>query len=212
MFAIYKHHIEKEEKTVMYYCMINKISYKICSRIEDAPVGYIPIGSVEWCEKFLPKEVTTPNYYPEFLKDYLFRKVWSTDKWPIGKKVFIKPADRHKRFTGFITTGTYKKKKKEPYWCSEIISFVNEWRYYVANGKILTGEWYWGDEINTPDAPILDAKIPDKFCGVLDFGITNQGKLALVEAHPPYACGWYGKINNPIYVEWLINGWKWLHE
>jgi hypothetical protein len=129
----------------------------------------------------------------------------------MDKNIFVKPADKHKRFTGLITKGGYIKKKRGPYWCSEVVKFINEWRYYIANGKVLTGEWYWGDEVNTPDAPELNITIPNTFCGTLDFGTLDTGELALVEAHPPYSCGWYGK-NNSLYVEWLIKGWKYLNE
>jgi hypothetical protein len=199
----------KEESAILNYCILNRIPYKLCNRPVDRPEDFIPCGSVEWCEKFLPKEKTVPDYYPEFLKDHLYRKVWLTDKWPMEKGIFIKPSDRHKRFTGFVTLGGYRKKKKKPYTCSEVVSFTNEWRYYVADGKILTGEWYWGDEINTPDAPALNINIPENYCGALDFGTLTTGELALVEANAPYACGWYGK-DHKLYMEWLIKGWKYI--
>ena len=201
--------LDKEQTAVATYSILNKIPYKFCRKPEDVPEDFIPCGNVEWCEKFLPKERTIPDYYPEFLKDHLFRKVWRADRWPLNERVFIKPADRHKRFTGLITTGGYRKKKRPPYWCSEIISFTDEWRYYVADGKILTGEWYWGDEVNTPDAPELNLPIPEGYCGALDFGRLKSGELALVEANSPYACGWYGK-NHKLYVEWLVKGWNYL--
>lgn len=199
----------KEELAVFDYCCRYNIPRKICRCREDAPEGYIPVGTVKWCDQFLPKERVVPDYYPEFLAPYLYRRVWRTDTWPLGKKVFIKPADIHKRFDGFITSGTYKGKKKPPFWCSEIVSFQDEWRYYVADGKILTGEWYWGDQEKTPDAPVLNVPIPAGFCGSLDFGTLNTGEFALVEVHPPYACGWYGK-DHKLYVEWLIKGWEYM--
>jgi hypothetical protein len=209
-FAIQRHnHFGKEETAVIEYSILNKIPYKLFTKYEEVPKGYIPIGNVEWCEKFLPKEITIPDYYPNFLKDYLYRKVWKTDTWPLGQKVFIKPSDKHKRFSGFNTYGTYRKKKKPPFWCSDIVSFNNEWRYYVSNGKILTGEWYEGDQVNTPEAPKLEIEIPKGYCGALDFGTLKSGELALVEANSPYACGWYGK-DNKIYAEWIVKGWEYL--
>lgn len=196
----------KEEQAILTYCVLNRIPYKLCNRPEDRPEGYVPSGSVEWCENFIPKEKTVPNYYPEFLKDHLFRKVWEADKWPMEPGVFVKPADRHKRYCGKTTTGGYRGKKRGPHWCSEVVSFTNEWRYYVADGKVLIGEWYSGDEENTPDAPELHIGIPEDYCGALDFGMLTTGELALVEANSPYACGWYGK-DNKLFVEWLIKGW-----
>jgi hypothetical protein len=209
-FSILSGHIcGKEETAILNHCILNKIPYKICHKPEDSPEGYMPCGTVEWVEKFLPKEKTVPDYYPEFLKGSLYRSVWRTDTWPLGKKVFIKPADRHKRFTGVITSGGYRKKKRGPYWCSDIVVFTNEWRYYVADGKVLVGEWYSGDEVNEPDAPELNIAIPAGYCGALDFGTLTTGEFALVEANSPYACGWYGK-KHELYSEWLIKGWKYL--
>lgn len=204
-------HCAQEETAIITYCILNKIPYRICNRKEDRPEEFIPCGKVEWCEYFLPKEKTIPDYYPEFLKGYLFRNVWKSDMWPLSQNVFIKPADRHKRFTGFLTTGGYRKKKRGPFWCSDIVKFTNEWRYYVADGKVLAGEWYDGDEVTTPDAPELCVSIPDDYCGALDFGTLSTGELALVEANSPYACGWYGKQHSA-YVEWLIKGWRYLNE
>jgi hypothetical protein len=198
-----------EEKAIISYCILKRIPYKLCNRLGDRPEGYIPSGRVDWCEKFLPSEKTIPDYYPDFLKDHLYRKVWKSTLWPQNRGVFIKPADRHKRFNGFITVGGYRKKKRGPYWCSDIVTFINEWRYYIADGKILTGEWYSGDELNTPDAPELDIDIPKGYCGAVDFGLLDSGEMALVEANSPYACGWYGKQDD-LYVEWLVKGWDFL--
>jgi len=172
--------------------------------------NYVPCSSVEWCSKILGYNVK-PNYYPDWLKKYLYRNVWETNKWPLGKKVFIKPADKYKRFNGFITTGIYSKKKKSPFWCSDIVYFKNEWRYYISNGKILCSGWYLGDEINIPEVPILNINIPKDYCGAVDFGELKTGKLALVETNHPFACGWYGKQSEDyLYFQWLVNGWKYM--
>jgi hypothetical protein len=200
----------KEETAIINHCILSRnATYKLCRKPEECPEGYIPCGTVEWCDQFLPKEKRIPDYYPEFLKDHLHRKVWRADTWPLGQKVFIKPSNFHKRFTGFVTSGGYRKKKKGPFWCSDIVSFTNEWRYYVAEGKVIVAEWYQGDEISEPDPPELNIKLPSDYCGALDFGILTSGEFALVEANSPYACGWYGK-KHALYAEWLIKGWEYL--
>ena len=180
---------------------------------------YIPCGSVEWCEQLLgyhPK----PNYYPEWVESLLHRKVWQGDKWLL-QKVFVKPADRYKRFTGFVTTGSYKGKKKPPFWFSEVVKFENEWRCYVTQGKIKACEWYWGDEINTPKLSLegdivkaIEIFIPPHYNGALDIGyIKNIGELAIIESQHPFYCGWYGKQEDDhIYFQWLIDGWKYMQE
>jgi len=204
--------LSRESQILSVMCLTHDIPLVRVDKTKPCPADYVPCGSVEWCELSLGYHVK-PNYYPGWLSSYLHRNVWETDKWPLGKKVFIKPSDRYKRFTGFCTTGTYKKKKKPPFICSDIVSFVNEWRYYISNGKVLCGEWYWGDEVNTPDAPSIDnIKFPEGFCGAVDFGFFDIGKpmaFALIEVQHPFACGWYGQ-KHELYLQWLVDGWKYM--
>lgn len=208
-FAILKQDSSFEYKTIHLSCMDTNIPILKLDHNKLCPIDYVPCGSVEWCLKSLGTPVT-PNYYPTWLKDHLHRKVWKSDEWILGEKLFVKPSDKHKRFTGFCTFGTYRKKKKRPYWYSEIVNFTNEWRYYITHGQIVFSEWYYGDEVNTPNAPTLDVNIPDTFSGTLDFGTLDNGKLALVEAHEPFGCGWYGRMENDIYAQWLADGWRYM--
>lgn len=205
----------REANRLLKYSLINDTPFKIIpNKGISCPEEYVPCGSVEWCLQSLGRKVT-PDYYPAWLSQHLHRKVWKEDKWLL-EKVFIKPSDRYKRFTGFVTSGTYKKKKRPPFWCSEIVQFDNEWRYYISGGKILCGEWYWGDEINTPEAPELNIEsgksldcidIPKDYYGAVDFGRLKSGELALVEANHPFACGWYGD-KDELYFQWLVDGWE----
>lgn len=209
--ALTKFDTSVEASKVSLYATINNIDVLRVDKQLPCPKEYIPCGSVKWCLQSLKKTVT-PNYYPEWLNKYLYRNVWKSDEWILGRKLFVKPADKYKRFTGFKTFGTYSKKKKPPYWYSDIVQFTNEWRYYISDGKILSGLWYRGDDFNTPDAPELDIDIPKGWCGTLDFGILSDGNLALVEAHHPFACGWYGVglENIELYIKWLDAGWKYM--
>jgi hypothetical protein len=196
-----------EAQKLSLFCIVNNVPLIRVDKknVEDE---HIPCGSVEWCEHLLGQHIT-PDYYPEWLNEFLFRKVWREDKWILGKKLFVKPADRYKRFTGFVTSGSYRKKKRGQLIWSEIISFQNEWRYYISNGKVLTSGWYWGDEINTPDAPdVRDILIiPENYSGALDFGHCGR-RFVLVESQHPFACGWYGKHEHDyLYFQWLIDGW-----
>lgn len=236
-FVLLKNDNSKEAQAIMITCALQKIPYIRVRKNESVPSEYVPCGSIEWIESILGYH-PTPDYYPSFLKQYLYRDVWKADKWPLDKKVFIKPADRYKRFNGRITIpGSYRGKKKGPYWCSDIIKFENEWRYYISNGKVLCGEWYAGDEENMPDAldisykelwfatfpiggrPLTEMEMlrrkgihfPDRFCGAVDFGMTSEGKFALVESQHPYSCGWYGKDHEK-YCQWVIDGWIYMNK
>jgi hypothetical protein len=211
----------KESLDLIQYCILKDIKYQIFKKHILCSKDLIPCGSVEWCTLSLGKEVK-PDYFPEWMKDYVYRKIWYTDKWPLEKKVFIKPADRHKRFTGFITAGTYAKKKRPPFVCSEIVDFIDEWRYYITDGKVIACEWYWGEKEDAAkfDLYISGIKIPTGWCGTLDMGLIRRshkqdkdywGDFALIEAHPPFACGWYGK-HCETYLQWLIDGWIYMKE
>lgn len=172
------------------------------------PEEYVPCGSVEWCEKSLNNKII-PNYYPAWCSEFLFRKIWVEDKWIIGKRLFVKPADSYKRFTGFVTTGTYKKKKKGKLVWSEVVCFKNEWRYYISGGKVLCSGWYCGDENKEPKPPKLNFKIPETYFGALDMGELPDGKIALVESQHPFACGHYSD-DHELYYQWLIDGWEYM--
>ena len=75
----------KESLAIVYTASYYQIPIKVISNYKDVPENWIPLGSIEWISKVLGKEIT-PNYYPDFLKDYLHRKVWRTDKWPLGER------------------------------------------------------------------------------------------------------------------------------
>ena len=210
-FATVKQDHTFEGMAVYLYCMENDIPVFKANYKDACPEDYVPCGSIPWITKTLNKTII-PDYYPEWMSEHLHRKVWKSDEWIRGEKFFVKPADKHKRFDGFITRGTWHKKKKPPFWYSEIVSFSNEWRYYVTKGKIICGKWYDGDEVNTPDAPELDITIPESFSGTLDFGTFSDGTLALVEAHEPFGCGWYGEKEDETFLQWVIDGWIYMLE
>jgi hypothetical protein len=209
-FALIRNDNSLEAQRLSAYCYSKDIPLKKVNKGTTCPFEYVPCGSVEWC--LMSLGTVTPDYYPNWAKQYLNRKVWGGDKWILGRKLFVKPADRYKRFNGFVTHGTWSKKKKPPYYWSEVVKFINEWRYYISNGEVLCGEWYGGDDINTPEAPILDIEIPKDYCGALDFGtMFYYNGLYLVEAQHPFACGWYGKQEDDyLYFQWLIDGWEYM--
>lgn len=198
---------DHEGQTIAIYCALNKDEYKVFNRAKDVPFDYIPIGNVQWVSEVL-KRPEIPDYYPDFLHPYLFRKVWQQNDWPYGHRVFIKPSDRHKRFTGFITNGKWKGKKKGPFWCSDVVTFVSEWRWYIAAGKIIDARWGSGKEL---PVPFLDISWPKDYYAAVDFGLLSTGEIALIESNSPFACGWYGPCGEGgTYVEWIAQSWEYL--
>ena len=195
-----------EEQTVSCSAVLNKVPFKLFQNAKDVPRDFIPVGDCKFVQSVLGKNII-PNYYPIVLEKYLKRKIWYSDKWPLGEKVFIKPSDEYKRFTGFVTNGTYKGKKRGPYVLSEVIKIKNEFRYYL--GTDMGGFWYAGQDEDKP-APILPLiDLKDCKIGCLDMGETEKGELILIEWQHPFSCGWYGKgvKDGEKYTQWLIDGY-----
>lgn len=198
-----------ESQAIILICVMDRIKYKIIRNIKEHEEGYIPIGGIKFIQGILGR-VIKPDYYPTYLKGYLRRSIWETDKWPIGRRVFIKPSDEHKRFNGIITNGGWKGKKRGPYICSDIIKIKNEWRYYILNGEIIYSRWYKGEEEDKV-SPNLGIEFDKDLISCLDMGEDYEGNLILIESQSPFSCGWYGSNNYECaskYVKWISYGWE----
>jgi hypothetical protein len=174
-----------------------------------APVsapGTIPIGTVEYCEPlFGPNR---KDFYPQFLQwDYQCRTLYFyTGSETIESRCFVKDATRWKSpdWSRIVEPGEQLPDGK---WViSPVVKFTQEWRYYVANGSVVTTGWYKGTDEDEP-APPLDVEWPRGFSGAVDMGRLDDGRIALVEACAPFACGWYGEDHRD-YLRWLTTAWE----
>jgi len=176
----------------------------------------IPIGTVEFCETVLPKTDGTIDFYPEFLKDFRHREIgYSTfggvegyqPDSPIKRhRLFLKKANEWKSDFQSRVVEWNEPIPYDFYYYSYPVEFVQEWRYYIAGGVLVTTGWYDGCDEEEP-APELNIKWPDSFNAAADFGRLKDGRIALVESHAPFACGWYGE-NHEDYVFWQYEAWK----
>ncbi|MFM7012647.1 MAG: ATP-grasp domain-containing protein, partial [Betaproteobacteria bacterium] len=91
------------------------------------------------------------------------------------------------------------------WWVSDVVRFENEWRYYVADGDVVAVGWYDGTDEDLPPPP-LNVDWPSGFSGAVDFGLVT-GEMTLVEAHAPFACGWYGD-DPELFVLWQTIAWE----
>lgn len=161
---------------------------------------------MKWpCEGFKPEEGLTFYWNVNVKRGENFITLDCKNYRPID--VFVKSAVGYKDWPAKII----KKGEKLPdgkLMISEVVNFVQEWRYYVANGKVLTTGWYDGPDEDEP-APDLNIKWPQYFCGAVDFGRLSTGEIALVESQDPFACGWYGD-DHKAYIEWLVKGWEYM--
>lgn len=195
---------DHEGQAIAGYCALNGLRFRVVRHGRDVAENEIPVGDVAFIHEVLGRYIT-PDYYPRFLDQYLHRKIWWSDSWPYHQRCFVKPADRHKRFTGFVKRVGWKGRKKGPLWCSEIVEFVSEWRWYIHDGKIIDARWGSGIEAPVPE---LGITFPKGYCAAVDFGRLATGELALIEANSPFSCGWYGPLKDAaIYARWLSDCW-----
>jgi hypothetical protein len=172
----------------------------------DEPVaGSVPIGTVEWCEPSFG--VHRKDFYPEFLYKWRGREMRRFVGRPeFEYPVFMKDASAWK--SGFVSRVVEPGERvpNKDWWLSERVDFRNEWRYYVADGSVVTTGWYQGEDEDEP-APKLAVEWPEGFSGAVDFGELACGDMALVECHAPFACGWYGDDHRD-YALWQAVGWE----
>jgi len=218
-----------EEELVIKWCTQHP-DQGTCVYNGDLPIS-IPVGSVEFCARTYGRRV--PDPYPDFLKEYTNRRIWKSDistaKTYVAdqKPIFVKPSDEIKSWTGKVVNDVDQLShlaNAQKVWCSDVVVFENEWRYYVASGRVVASGWYDGMESDDwilehvrrrgcyPPAPALPTKLTDllleqQWSGLLDMGFIDE-HLELVEAAEPYAFAWYPETDSMVdaYIDFLVAG------
>jgi hypothetical protein len=172
--------------------------------------NYIFLGSISFIHQalgLLKIPIPQPFDYPDDLKDYFGRKIYTSTISHISCNpelwnVFIKPRGELKRFTGRVVRGTAdligtsSYESDTPIWVSEPVNFVAEWRAFVRYGEVLGVRHYKGDWRPGFDYKVIESAIkafrssPRAYA--LDFGLTADGRLLVVEANEGYSIGSYG--------------------
>lgn len=171
---------------------------------DRASPGTVPVGSVEYCGPLFGPHPRL--FYPEFLAHYLSRWMMCVDgPLPLGAPLFAKDALHWKSdwVSRVVPAGTRLPAGR--WWLSRPVRFVDEWRYYVADGSVVAAGWYDGTNEEAP-APGLDVDWPPDFGGAVDIGRLDNGRLELVECHAPFGCGWYGEDHTD-YALWQALAW-----
>lgn len=163
-------------------------------------------------------EPPKPIDYPVELHRFLGRKIWrsridvltESNEWGI----FIKPADRCKKFTGraidhshdLIKCGDLSDSAEEV-WCSELVNFVAEWRCFIRYDRILGVHQYTGDWRVAFDPQVIESAVAAYTSApagyAIDFGVTDTGETLVVEVNDGYALGAYGLP--PIFYAQLLS-------
>lgn len=203
-FSIQYDYQTRESLAIATSCRKLKLDFKMSKRCIK---GYIPIGTVEYCESTFDNKNKTINFYPDFLKNYIKRKSgFSFINSPLKESLFLKQSNEWKSdFKSKVYDRGFSPPENFYFW-SEPIDFVQEWRYYVAKGEVVCSGWYDGVDENE-NAPKIKVEYPNNFSGCVDFGRDSKGKIQLVEAHAPFACGWYGDHHED-YTIWQYFAWQ----
>lgn len=167
--------------------------------------------------------------HPEELTRWLHRRVWQRDRLRDvlydldqgGPQLFVKPALGWKKFTGFVVEfgddqRFFGVSKNIPVWVSEPLEFVSEWRAYVAYGKVLDVRFvdHGGDRAVAPNFDAIrqavaqfaiSGRAPAGF--VIDFGVTNDGRTALIEVNDGFSFGAYDGMSAEVY--WTVTAARW---
>lgn len=175
------------------------------------PAGAIPIGDVPYCEAEFGRQPRVKIFFPRFLDQFVSRRIemYSSEQprsRPFDAPHFVKCATEWK---SDIPSRVWSADDGLPAglsYVSDVVTFVDEWRYYVADGCLVASGWYSGEHEDAA-APEVHVTWPTGFSGAVDFGVLDDGRLELVEAHAPFACGWYGDDPSD-YVLWQAIAWE----
>lgn len=206
------------------------------ARMEDIGVlpqsGWVPVGTVEFCRAAMAHQrIDEPSVstYPDSLTPFLGRTVWASTAIQVrisDRPVFVKPMQA-KRFTGFVWPhgGPDQQEFQElpdhsPVWCSQVVSFASEWRFYVCRGKVVGAGRY---DDGADDAPVPDQKtvleVVDQYqrngapAGYgLGVGVDQDRRTVLVEVNDGWALGLYKGVPERAYLKLLAARWEELLE
>lgn len=194
-------------------CVRHSIPFKVSDHEFNTQSNGIVVGSIEFVQNALGAKIK-PNYHPEWIQSYVHRKTWISKKWPT-ESCMVKSNDQYKKI-GLVHSSEFCDEYLEcgEYFCQEYVEVGNEWRIYVADGHILYCSWYKGPNDDKELTPITIEKIkeliPEGWCGTIDLMETENG-IELCECHHPFSIGWYGdSIYNKIYLDFIVNGYKYI--
>ncbi|MEL6459384.1 MAG: ATP-grasp domain-containing protein [Cyanobacteria bacterium J06621_15] len=168
------------------------------------------------------------NDYPACLNYLMYRRTWISTVSQLEKiffdgryaPIFAKPAFRRKRFTGCVFETEYdlykihRVSRQEKLLCSEVISWVSEYRVYVVNSEIRSIDFYAGDNSVFIDIKKVQQAIKcldeagESYAGyAIDFGVLDSGETALVEMNDGFAIGAYS-IDRKNYTDLILARWE----
>mgnify|MGYP003952482301 CR=1 FL=1 len=209
--------------------------YEHLERHESALISgsTLPVGSVEYVRRAmeLARIPEPPNIsYAPGCERFLGRQVHRRRASEVTTRQFIKPTAT-KTFTGFVFDPALPDEAlcehdreqlavfrqldpNEVIWCSEVVNFVSEWRYYVLEGEVIGMARYDpGEEAAPRPSASFVAKCVRALAldhpYALDIGVTSDAQTRLVEINDAWAIGLYRRaMPNQTYYRFLRTRWE----
>ncbi len=229
--------LAREEKLVAEEVTRRGIPFE-CSSIKKLRRRQVPlspqtlvVGDIDCLHIALQQlEVPIPKgeSYPSVLSHQLHRRVWPST---FGEEearfhssfpdpMFIKPQVRRKLFTGKIVEREDDFEELsgisalEPVVCSDVVTWMAEYRVYVIEDEVRAVDHYAGDAASSLDLDVvregirLLAESGESYAGYgIDYGILESGQTALVELNDGFSLGAYS-IDSATYTDLLIARWE----
>jgi hypothetical protein len=184
----------------------------------ETPIpGRWNVGSVDFCRAALGDREPAAIDYPGPITYALKRGVYSCCAGIFQRNSFVKPM-RTKAFEAQVI-GDEVRSAPEPYWASEIVKFVAEWRvYFFSCGLISVCRYDDGSETHNREqtrASFFASELAQDWrahhqapCAfALDVGLLDDGRMALVEANDFWALGYYSGCDRKAYTQSLADRW-----
>ena len=207
MFSIQNGYSGREANAII--SAAHKLGAEYCY-VREANFSMIPIGTIEFCEPVFGFMINRKEFYPAFLVPFLYRHIVllqvDVNSHILAGDRFVKDALKWKSAFKSRIMKAGEILPEGTWLIADPVEFTDEWRYYIADGNLITTGWYAGEHEDEP-APRLEIAYPIGFSGAVDFGRMKDGKMALVEAHAPFACGWYGDDHED-FVLWQAISWE----
>ena len=177
--------------------------------------------------KILKCKLPPPNDYPLCLKEYFHRNIWKSNIktlrshfYDSATEIFAKPYDRKKSFTGRVfrssedliyLNGVGNNTK---IYCSPVVNWVSECRFYIKKGHIIGKSHYDGDKDKLVDMNVIHTAIQiyedsgeAVSTYIMDFGVLDNDNTALVEVNDAYSVGLYDGMDPQLYADLIITRW-----
>ena len=187
--------------------------------------GYIPVGTIEFVERYLRSnygiEQENPIEIPDYLQTDEFLKreysIVSYGQIPDNKEFFLKDASKLKAFAQEIHDPEQivdmNLDINHKYVVSGLVDVLSEYRVYVIDGKIVDISYYNGDCTLFPDVSLLNKvtgliSINEKWLKsyTIDVMITDKG-TSLIESTTSHLLGFIQQYGGLIFCMDTDRGW-----